>query len=63
MFRHTGISWEWGIVFIAAGLFLAGVEAWKFGKRLFFRTKAAKSQGGRWKDLDIVQRAFAEYLP
>ncbi|KAL1836856.1 hypothetical protein VTJ49DRAFT_4589 [Mycothermus thermophilus] len=24
VFKHTGISWEWGIVFIAAGLFFAG---------------------------------------
>ncbi|KFA59984.1 hypothetical protein S40285_08482 [Stachybotrys chlorohalonatus IBT 40285] len=62
VFKHTGISWEWGIVFIAAGLFFAGVEAWKFGKRVFFRRRAAKSHGGRWKDLDIEQRAFAEYM-
>jgi len=61
VFMHTGISWEWGIVFIAAGLFFAGVEAWKVGKRVFFRKRAAKAQG-RWKDMDIEQRAFAEYF-
>jgi Na+-exporting ATPase len=62
VFKHTGISWEWGIVFIAAGLFFAGVEAWKWGKRVFFRRRAAKDKGGRWKDLDIEERVFGEYL-
>jgi P-type Na+/K+ transporter len=62
VFKHTGISWEWGIVFIAAALFFAGVEAWKWGKRVYFRRKAAKSGGGRWKELDIEQRAFGEYF-
>jgi Na+-exporting ATPase len=39
VFKHTGISWEWGIVFIAALLFFLGVEAWKWGKRVFFRRR------------------------
>ncbi|EKG20739.1 ATPase P-type K/Mg/Cd/Cu/Zn/Na/Ca/Na/H-transporter [Macrophomina phaseolina MS6] len=43
VFRHEGISWEWGIVFIAAALFFAGVEAWKWAKRIFFRRRAAKA--------------------
>ncbi|KAK4098538.1 potassium/sodium eff [Parathielavia hyrcaniae] len=62
VFKHTGISWEWGIVFIAAGLFFAGVEAWKWGKRVFFRRKATKVTGRRWKDMDIEERVFGEYL-
>jgi P-type Na+/K+ transporter len=61
VFLHTGITWEWGIVFIAAALFFAGVEGWKFGKRVYFRHGAHKVQG-RWKDLDIEQRAFGEYF-
>lgn len=43
VFRHQGISWEWGIVFIAAILFFAGVEAWKWAKRVYFRRKEAKA--------------------
>ncbi|GME41588.1 ATPase P-type K/Mg/Cd/Cu/Zn/Na/Ca/Na/H-transporter [Neofusicoccum parvum] len=43
VFRHEGISWEWIIVFIAAGLFFAGVEAWKWAKRVYFRRQAAKA--------------------
>jgi potassium/sodium efflux P-type ATPase len=62
VFKHTGISWEWGIVFIAAGLFFAGVEAWKWAKRVYLRRRAAKDKGGQWKDMDIEERVFGEYL-
>ncbi|KAL2263952.1 hypothetical protein VTK26DRAFT_4139 [Humicola hyalothermophila] len=62
VFKHTGISWEWGIVFIAAGLFFAGVEAWKWVKRAFFRRLARKKTGRAWKDMDIEERVFGEYL-
>ncbi|RJE21221.1 P-type ATPase [Aspergillus sclerotialis] len=44
VFKHTGISWEWGIVFVEALLFFLGVEAWKFAKRVFFRWRAKKQQ-------------------
>lgn len=62
VFKHKGISWEWAIVFIAAGLFFAGVEAWKWGKRVYFRQKNKKAHGTAWKDMDIEQRVFGEYL-
>lgn len=62
VFKHKGISWEWGIVFICAALFFGGVEAWKFGKRVFFRRQAAKSRGIAFKDMDIEDRVFGEYL-
>ncbi|KAL4778712.1 hypothetical protein BJX76DRAFT_342616 [Aspergillus varians] len=42
VFKHTGISWEWGIVFVEAVLFFLGVEAWKFAKRVFYRRVARK---------------------
>lgn len=70
VFKHTGISWEWGIVFIAAGLFFAGVEGWKFAKRVFLRkrarrnaTKRGGSGGGKlWKDMDVEEKIFGEYF-
>jgi P-type Na+/K+ transporter len=62
VFKHKGISWEWGIVFVFAGLFFGGVELWKFCKRVYFRRQARKSLGASWKDLDIEQRVFGEYL-
>ncbi|KAL1976148.1 hypothetical protein VTN31DRAFT_2430 [Thermomyces dupontii] len=39
VFKHTAISWEWGIVFVEAAIFFAGVEAWKWAKRIYFRRK------------------------
>lgn len=62
VFKHMGISWEWGIVFIAAFLFFAGVEAWKWGKRIYFRRQAKKKTGLQWKDMDIEERVFGDYL-
>ncbi|GKT52209.1 sodium- and chloride-dependent GABA transporter 1 [Colletotrichum spaethianum] len=62
VFKHKGISWEWAIVFIAAALFFAGVESWKWGKRVYFRKQSRKRLGVAWKDMDIEQRVFGEYL-
>jgi len=41
VFRHEGITWEWGIVLIETVLFMAGIELWKWGKRMFFRRQKA----------------------
>merc|ERR1711881_357997 len=59
VFEHTGISWEWGIVFIEAILFFAGVEAWKWAKRVYFRRQERK-RGGKHDDLE--KKAFAAYF-
>merc|ERR1711964_665785 len=59
VFKHTGISWEWGIVFIEAILFFAGVEAWKWAKRFYFRRQDRK-KGGKHDDLE--KKAFAAYF-
>lgn len=37
VFLHDGIGWEFGIVFIATGLFVGGIELYKWGKRVYFR--------------------------
>ncbi|KAF1919362.1 hypothetical protein BDU57DRAFT_491645 [Ampelomyces quisqualis] len=62
VFRHKGISWEWGIVFIATFLFFLGIEGWKWGKRVFFRRREAKNGGGRRGSIDLEQRVFERYL-
>lgn len=59
VFKHEGITWEWGVVFIEAILFVAGCEAWKWCKRVYFRRQGAK-QGGQPEDLE--KRAFAAYF-
>jgi magnesium-transporting ATPase (P-type) len=46
VFKHAAITWEWAIVVIATLLFFAGVEAWKFGKRVFFRRRISKGTAG-----------------
>lgn len=59
VFKHTGISWEWGIVFVEATLFFLGVESWKWGKRVFFRRRAQKM--GQTAD-DLERRAFGSFV-
>lgn len=57
VFAHTGISWEWGIVFVEALLFLLGVEGWKWCKRIFFRRRAARAT----QQQPALAREFSEY--
>lgn len=59
VFKHTGISWEWAIVFVEAILFFAGVEAWKWSKRVYFR-RQTKKRGGHVEDLE--KKAFTAYF-
>lgn len=54
VFKHTGISWEWIVVFIEAILFFGGIEAWKWGKRIYFRHLQKKAGGGRARRLSSV---------
>lgn len=61
VFKHTSITWEWGIVFVATLLFFLGIESWKFAKRVFFRRRDAK-MGIRRGSIDVEQRAFERYL-
>jgi magnesium-transporting ATPase (P-type) len=58
VFKHAGISWEWGIVFIEAILFFLGIESWKWAKRIYFRRQARKATGGV---KDIESRVFGHY--
>lgn len=57
VFKHTGISWEWAVVIIESILFVGGIEAWKWGKRIFFR-RQAKKQGAEG---DLAHNMFAHY--
>lgn len=44
VFKHTSISWEWGIVFVETVLFFLGIESWKWCKRVYFRRQAFKAE-------------------
>jgi Na+-exporting ATPase len=61
VFKHAPIDWEWGIVFIESALFFAGVEAWKWGKRIFFRRRAKGSFAVDHKNMDVEDRVFGRY--
>lgn len=56
VFKHAPITWEWGIVFIEAALFFAGVEGWKFLKRIYYRRWGEKVVN---PELELSGRAFA----
>ena len=59
VFKHHGISWEWGVVFVEAALFFIGVEAWKWVKRIYFRKQAFKEQGAK---ASTETRVFEKYM-
>ncbi|KAH9869874.1 hypothetical protein J1614_006794 [Plenodomus biglobosus] len=61
VFKHAPISWEWGIVFVAAGVFFVGVESWKWGKRVFFRRRARLATGAVDRNVDVEDRVFGRY--
>lgn len=56
VFKHTGISWEWGVVFVESILFVGGIELWKWAKRIFFRRRAKNQSAG-----DLQHNMFAQY--
>jgi magnesium-transporting ATPase (P-type) len=62
VFKHAPIDWEWGIVFVETGIFFAGIEFWKWCKRVYFRRKAAKQGAGKLdKNMEIEDRVFGRY--
>lgn len=64
VFKHQGISWEWGIVFVSTALFIAGIEGWKWGKRVWFRRSRSNKRAGQKKkgeDDGIEDRIFGGY--
>jgi Na+-exporting ATPase len=62
VFKHAPIDWEWGIVFISAGLFFLGAETWKWCKRMYFRRQAHKQTGqANTKNMCIEDRIFGRY--
>lgn len=61
VFMHTGISWEWGVVIVEAFLFLAGVELWKFCKRLWFRRQGGSAGEKRKESMYRGPQDFSRY--
>ena len=63
VFKHEGISWEWGVVMVEGMLFVSGVESWKWAKRVFFRRRLAKTGGkGKLDEEEIESKVFGNYM-
>jgi len=61
VFGHTGISWEWGVVFVEALLFFSGVELWKFAKRVYIRHRASDTEVAHDPEEDLEMGVFSRY--
>ena len=59
VFKHAPISWEWGIVFVEAALFLGGVELWKWLKRIYYRRWGENAVN---PELELSGRTFSRYV-
>ena len=57
VFKHEGITWEWGIVFVEAILFFLGIETWKWVKRIYFRRSERAHLGEKDVEAPISQAA------
>ncbi|KAG8988400.1 hypothetical protein FRB90_002764 [Tulasnella sp. 427] len=60
VFNHSGISWEWGVVFVEALLFFLGVELWKWCKRIYIR-HYIKDDYAHDPEADLEAGAFSRY--
>ncbi|PSK42741.1 potassium/sodium efflux P-type ATPase, fungal-type [Elsinoe australis] len=59
-FKHTAISWEWGVSFGFTIVFVLGMESWKFTKRSmgWFADSDDEKQRARFAALDLKQGFF-----
>lgn len=56
VFLHRNIGYEWGLAIAFAVVFLTGCEAWKWGKRVWWRRLARKGRG------DVQTEGFDPFL-
>ncbi|KAL6450438.1 ENA5 Sodium transport ATPase 5 [Candida maltosa Xu316] len=60
VFLHKGIGWEWGIAVASTVIFFIGAEAWKWCKRIWFRSGKAKNPEYELERNDPFQK-FASF--
>ncbi|KAL2260651.1 hypothetical protein VTK26DRAFT_5274 [Humicola hyalothermophila] len=58
VFKHTSISWEWGVVIGMTIVFVLGMETWKFIKRRFNLLDDHKVVRGTWSQGEEGVRRF-----
>lgn len=52
VFKHEGITWEWGVVVVESILFFLGCETWKWAKRIFYRRRQSQSKTDNSRDVE-----------
>ena len=62
VFKHTGVDWQWACVFVGTFVFVLGVEAYKWAKRVFFRHRRRRDGVDAPVASDIESRAFRRYM-
>ncbi|KAH6635616.1 hypothetical protein B0J18DRAFT_419269 [Chaetomium sp. MPI-SDFR-AT-0129] len=58
VFKHTAISWEWGVVVGMTVVYVLGIEAWKYVKRRFHLLDDHKVVQGSWSQGEEGARKF-----
>ncbi|KAK0717907.1 ATPase, P-type cation-transporter [Lasiosphaeria miniovina] len=62
VFKHTSISWEWGVVVGMTVVYVLGVEAWKHAKRTWGILDDHKVVRGSWSQGEEGTRKFTKTM-
>ncbi|KAL2139709.1 hypothetical protein VTI28DRAFT_4842 [Corynascus sepedonium] len=62
VFKHTSISWEWGVVIGMTVVYVVGIEAWKFVKRRLNILDDHKVVQGPWSQGEEVTKKYHKSL-
>jgi Na+-exporting ATPase len=62
VFKHTAISWEWGVVFGMTVVYVLGVETWKWVKRTLRILDDQAVVRGKWSQGSDEGRKFTRSL-
>jgi potassium/sodium efflux P-type ATPase len=58
VFKHTSISWEWGVVIGMTIIYVFGIEAWKWTKRRYHLLEDHKVVQGNWSQGEEGAKKF-----
>jgi potassium/sodium efflux P-type ATPase len=58
VFKHTSISWEWGVVIGMTIIYVFGIEAWKWVKRRYHLLEDHKVEQGSWSQGEEGAKKF-----
>jgi potassium/sodium efflux P-type ATPase len=61
VFKHTSISWEWGVVVGMTVIYVLGIEAWKYTKRRLNILDDHKVAKGSWSQGEEGAKKFMSF--